>query len=170
MLLTTSKAKQGTMWSNFSLQNYKTGNSVFSLHFQTLEKKVETKNKLRKMKMLSVAVFRPCLPLACRILSRNLSKNSHLMSLPLRIIRTSKWLHWQPHLSVEPSSNCYLTKALFHTNSPNAKKAIAATESPESNKRLSSKRRRIISDSSSSDGENDTRDVNRKSESVLRKQ
>lgn len=144
---------------------------IFSAFPDTRKKKSYlTKNKLRKIKMLSLVVLRPCLPLACRIFSRNLSKNSYLMRLPLRIIRTRKWLHWQPNLFVEPSSNCFLTKALFHTNSPNATTANDATESPESNKRLSSKRRRIISDSSSSDGENGTRDVNRKSESVLPEQ
>lgn len=119
--------------------------------------------------MLPMAVFRPCLPLARRISSRFLSRNLHLINLPLRIDRTRYWLRSQPHLFIEHQQNCFLTKVLFNTNSPNAKKENDANDSPDNTKRLSSKRRRIISDSESSDGENGTQSVNRKSESVLEK-
>lgn len=117
--------------------------------------------------MLTMTVFRSCLPSACRILTKVKSRNIHLINLPLRIDRTRNWLHLQPHLFTEKQFDCFLTKVLFHTNSPNAKHANDANDSPDNKKRLSSKRRRIISESSSSDGENGTQDVNRKSESVF---
>lgn len=115
-----------------------------------------------------MTVFRSCLPLTCRISAQLLSRNYHLVNLPLRIGRSGKWLRSQPPLFIEPSPNRFLTKVLFNTNSPDANKnANDASGSPENTKRLSTKRRRILSESSSSDGENGTQDVNRKSESVL---
>lgn len=117
--------------------------------------------------MLTMTLFRTCLPLACRSLAKVQSRNIHLTNLPLRIDRTRNWLHLQPHLFTEKQFDCFLTKVSFHTNSPNAKHANDANDSPDDKKRLSSKRRRIISESSSSDGENGTQDVNRKSESVF---
>lgn len=117
--------------------------------------------------MLTMVVLRPCLPIACRISLRFLSRNFHLINSSLRIDRTRKCLHLQPHLFIEQQTNCFnLTKVLFNTNSPDAPSLNDANESAESKNRLSSKRRRIVSDSDSSDGENGTQDVNRKSECV----
>lgn len=118
--------------------------------------------------MLPMAAIRPYVPLVCRISARFLSQNYRLVNLPIRVDRTRKWLCSQPHLFCEMQPNCFLTKVLFTTNSPDASGANDADESPpENKKRRSSKRRRIISDSESSDGENGTQAVNRKSESVL---
>lgn len=118
--------------------------------------------------MFTMIMFRPCLPVACRYSIQLVSRNFYSINLPLRIVRTRNWLHWQPsHLSFEKHSNCFLTKVLFNTNSPDANKANDANASPPSDKkRLSSKRRRIISESDSSDVENGTQDVKRKSELV----
>lgn len=122
--------------------------------------------------MFAMKVFRPCLPIACRISSRFICRDFHLVNVPLRINRNRTILsHSRSNLFNEQYSNCFLTsKVLFNTNSPVATKAKQtndANESPENNKRLSSKRRRIISESTSTDDENGTQDVNRKSESVI---